>query len=80
VSPPERRASTPSPISTDQWRQLESLVDTLLDTPPERRAALFAELSGGDAERRLELERLVAECERAHPLFDQLASPMRVEP
>ena len=74
VTPPERRVSTPSPISTDQWRQLESLVDTLLDTPPERRATLFAEMSGGNPERRLELERLVAECERAHPLFDQSAA------
>jgi len=74
VSPPERRVTTPSPISTDQWRQLESLVDTLLDTPPERRAALFAEMSGGDPDRRAELERLVAECERAHPLFDQSAA------
>ena len=62
VTPPERRVSTPSPISTDQWRQLESLVDTLLYTPPERRAALFAEMSGGNLDLRFELERLVAEC------------------
>ena len=66
--------STPRPISTNEWRQLESLVDTLLDTPPERRAALFAEVSGGDPTRRAELERLVAECERAHPLLDQPAA------
>ena len=66
--------SSPRPISTDEWRQLESLVDTLLDTPPERRAALFAEVSGGDESRRAELERLVAECERAHPLLDQPAA------
>ena len=63
-----------SPLSPDQWQQLESLVDALLDTPPERRAALFAEVSGGDPERRAELERLVAACERAYPLLDKPAS------
>src|SRR5688572_20928547 len=69
-------AGTPgdAPLSREQWRKLESLLDVLLDTPPERRAVLFAELSGGDPERRSELERLVAECERAHPLFDQTAA------
>ena len=62
-----------SPLSPDQWQQLESLVDALLDTPPERRAALLAEVSGGDPDRRAELERLVAECERAYPLLDRPA-------
>ena len=76
-------------LSPDQWRQLETLLDVLLDTPPERRSALFAEVSGGDPDRRAELERLVAECERAYPLLDQPASdrfsslihtaPLRVE-
>jgi len=46
----------------------------LLDTPPERRAVLFAEVSGGDPVRRAELERLVAECERAYPLLDRPAA------
>ncbi|MDF2772565.1 MAG: protein kinase [Geminicoccaceae bacterium] len=50
------------------------MLDVLLDTPPERRSALFAEVSGGDPDRRAELERLVAECERAYPLLDQPAS------
>ena len=63
-----------NPLSPDQWQQLESIVDALLDTPPERRAALFAEVSGGDAVKRAELERLVAECERGYPLLDQPAS------
>ena len=61
-------------LSPDQWRQLESLLDVLLDTPPERRAVLFAEVSGGDPVRRAELERLVAECERAYPLLDRPAA------
>jgi serine/threonine-protein kinase len=63
-----------SPISPDQWKQLESLVDALLDTPPERRAALFAKVSGGDPARQEELERLVAACERTYPLLDQPAA------
>lgn len=56
------------------WSELASLVDTLLDAAPERRAALIAELSGGDAERRSELERLLAECEIEPPLFRQPAA------
>ncbi len=63
-----------SPISPDQWRQLESLVDALLDTPRERRSALLAEMSGGDPARLVELERLVEECERPRPLLDQPAA------
>ena len=66
--PPERSVTTP--LSPDQWQQLESIVDALLDTPPERRAALFAKVSGGDPARREELERLVAACERTYPLLD----------
>ena len=63
-----------APLSPDQWRQLESLLDVLLDTPPERRSLLFAEVSGGDPVRRAELERLVAECERSYPLLDRPAA------
>ena len=72
VPPPA--GSTSGSLSPADWAQLEALVDALLDTPPERRAALLAEVSGGDAARRAELERLVAECERPHPLLDQPAA------
>ena len=61
-------ARTP-PIAAPR-AQLESVVDALLDTPPERRAALFDQMSNGDPHRRAQLERLVAECERPHPLLD----------
>jgi tetratricopeptide (TPR) repeat protein len=61
-------------LSPADWAQLESVVDALLDTPPERRAVLLAQVSGGDPVRRAELERLVAECERPHPLLDQPAA------
>ena len=63
-----------SPLSPDQWRQIESLIDALLDTPPERRAALFAKVSGGDHARQAELERVVAACERTYPLLEQPAA------
>jgi serine/threonine protein kinase/Tol biopolymer transport system component len=49
-------------------------VDALLDVPPERRAALIAELSGGDAARRGELERLVADFDRDSPLLARPAA------
>ena len=58
------------PPSPHEWRRLEPLLDALLDAAPDRRAALLAELSGGDATRRAELERMVAECERAFPLLE----------
>lgn len=61
------------PLAPDNWKQLEPLVDAVLDAAPEHRARLIAELSGGDEARRVELELLVAECERVHPLLDRSA-------
>jgi serine/threonine-protein kinase len=52
-------------MSPEEWHGLEPLIDAVLDAAPDRRPALIAELSGGDAARRAELQRLVAECERA---------------
>ena len=69
--PDARRAAPPSPAA---WRRLEPLVDAALDAAPERRAAVIAGLSGGDAARRTELERLVAECEEAYPLLERSAA------
>ena len=56
------------------WRELQALVDTVLDTPPERREAVLSEMSAGDPERRAALERLVAECECDAPLLDRPAA------
>ena len=64
--------SGPEPI--DRWSQLSSLLDALLDTPPERRTEVIAELSGGDPARRAELERLLAEIDRESPLIDAPAA------
>ena len=65
---------TSSASSGESLRELASLVDTLLDTPPEQRASLVAELSRGDAVRRSELESLLIECEREAPLLSQPAA------
>jgi serine/threonine-protein kinase len=62
------------PLTPANWTQLEPLVDAILDAPPEDRAALLDALSDGDGARRLELDRLVAECERAFPLLDRSAA------
>jgi eukaryotic-like serine/threonine-protein kinase len=61
---------TSGPEPTDRWSQLSSLLDALLDTPPERRTEVIAELSGGDPARRAELERLLADIDRESPLID----------
>jgi len=64
---------TSGPRPTDHWSRLSALLDTLLDAPPERRAALVAELSGGDPARRAEIERIVREIDREAPLIDASA-------
>jgi Tol biopolymer transport system component/tRNA A-37 threonylcarbamoyl transferase component Bud32 len=58
------------PPSPNDWERLEPLIDIVLDAAPDRRAALLAELSGGDATRYEELACLVAECERPYPLIE----------
>jgi Tol biopolymer transport system component len=60
--------------SPENWSELASLIDALLDAPPERRDALIAELSAGDKVRRSELERLLAECELESPFFSRPAA------
>jgi hypothetical protein len=61
-------------VSRDHWARLASLVDTLLDAAPERRAALIEELSAGDASHRSELEQLLAECAHEPELFSRPAA------
>ncbi|MFL5582584.1 MAG: protein kinase domain-containing protein [Gemmatimonadaceae bacterium] len=70
-SPVPRAVPLPSP---DEWRRLEPLIDAVLDAAPDRRPALLAELSDGDAARLAELERLVGECEREYPLLERPAA------
>ena len=66
-----RPLAAPSP---DEWRRLEPLLDAVLDASRHRRPALIAQLSGGDATRQAELERLVAECEHGYPLLERPAA------
>ena len=58
----------------EDWTELASLVDALLDAPPERRTERIAELSAGDPARRAKLEALLAECEREPALLGRPAA------
>ena len=64
----------PEPWPPRNWAELAPLVDTVLDTPIERRAAMLTTVSGGDPVRRAALERLIEECERDMPLLDRPAT------
>ncbi len=46
-------------MKPDRWKRLEPLLDELLDLPREERAARLDAISGGDAELREDLERLL---------------------
>ena len=71
---PKHPGPTSASLTPDEWRQLEPLVDVVLDAPPEQRAALLAELAGNDAGQQAELAALVAECDTPLPLLDQSAA------
>src|SRR5919107_1092278 len=66
--------SMPGASPLESWLRLGPLIDAVLDTAPERRAALVTALSRGDPARRAELERLVAQCEREPPLLSRPAA------
>ena len=66
-----RSESPVSSLSPNDWRHLEPLIDAVLDTPREHRAAMLTELSGGDEWRRAQLARLVDECEADPELLRQ---------
>ncbi len=61
------------PILPTDWKELEGLVDTILDAPRERRAALIEQLAGGSAARAQTLRAMVEDCERGLPLLDRPA-------
>jgi hypothetical protein len=69
-----RRSVVAAFPSAEEWHRLESVVDALLDAPPNRRAALLAKLGAGDAARQAEIMRVVAECERAYPPLEGVAA------
>src|SRR6188474_3362509 len=57
----------------ENWSELTSLIDVLLDAPPERRSDLIAELSAGDPARQSEIEQLLKECEQEPGLLSHSA-------
>jgi TolB-like protein len=61
-------------LTPEDWNRLESLVDRLLDTAPESRAAILAELTGGDAARQAQLRELLQEAELGLPFLDRPAT------
>jgi serine/threonine protein kinase/Tol biopolymer transport system component len=63
-------AMPPSP----DWSEFASLVDVLLDVPPDGRASLIEALSAGDPVRRAQLERLREQCEREPTLLSRPAA------
>jgi serine/threonine-protein kinase len=76
-TPPSSRDSgstndgQPSDFLPPDWEEVSRLLDELLDTPAEDRAARIVELSRGDPARQRELERLLAEADRATPFLDE---------
>ena len=60
--------------TSEEWRRLEALIDRVLDAPTSDRAALIAEITGGDPARQAELAQLLAECDRGFPLLEQPAT------
>ena len=81
-TPPSNPAPDGASFLPPDWAQLQPLLDELLDLPPEQRADRLAELTRGDSALQRQLERLLADTDRAAPLldgsvarrFDELAS------
>ena len=61
------------------WKDLQPLLDELLDTPTEERAARVVALSRGNAVLQRELERLLAESDRDMPLLNHAVARCFVE-
>ena len=55
------------------WEALAPMLDALLDTPSEDRAAMLVTLSGGNAARLVALGEMLEQCERDAPLLDRTA-------
>ena len=71
---PRQSSSDFGSLLADRWLQLSPLVDAVLDAPRDRRSSVLTEVSGGDAQLRDEIERLVDECERGVPMLDRPAA------
>jgi serine/threonine-protein kinase len=58
-------------MSPNDWRVFGPLLDVVLETPPERRAAVMTEACRGDAAMVAQLRQLVQECEQADAVLDR---------
>jgi serine/threonine protein kinase len=65
------RPSGSGPISLDDWRIFGPLLETVLDAPPQRRAAVITQACRGDAAMISQLRQLVAECEQEDAVLDR---------
>jgi serine/threonine-protein kinase len=63
-------------IAAETWGRLRPLLDQALDLPRDAHAQFLAGLSGGDAELRDDLARLLAEHARTSPLLENAAADM----
>lgn len=57
-------------MTPERWEQIKGLFGAVIEQPPERRAAFLAEACAGDADLRLEVERLIAEDDRAREFLN----------
>jgi serine/threonine-protein kinase len=73
-TPDDARRDEASGLLPKNWAELAPFLDAVLEAPLERRAAVLAEVSAGNPERRAALERLLAECERDEPLLNRPAA------
>jgi serine/threonine-protein kinase len=73
MSEPAGAANDGTPFLPENWNELSPLLDRLLDSPKEERAALLAALSDGNTAHRLALEQLLVACETETPLLAQPA-------
>ena len=60
----------------ENWAELSSTIDQILDTAPEAREALIEKLSAGDAAIRSDLENLLEECEHESTLLSRSAAEL----
>lgn len=60
-----------TPFDPDRWRQVDGILDVLLQTPPAERAARLTALTGADPALRDEVEDLLRRDETPDPLLDQ---------
>jgi len=68
-----------TPFLPPNWKELEPLLDELLDTPAEERADRVVEMSHGNPTLQRQLEQLLAEVQLETPMLDQPADRRFIE-